>query len=203
MRPDLSLSVSFTFVASRSLAVVLLSVSALVGPVGCSSTTASDAGASADAGADSSSATDGGRPLPGAPVDPKSFCDAWAKVCPKDAARVPDAVATCKTNCEQGQLMTTEDCSFPACSVETGKCDNDEKGDPSILACIVAHGWVKGGGKDAGSPCQRAESLDSSCASQSKPGKAYLCGSPGLTPGIAGCVNGATNGVANGTFCCP
>lgn len=193
-------SSSLACFASSSLRASLTLL--LVGALGaCSSTTsASDAGASTDASA--ASTTDGGGGIPGTPVDSKNFCDKWAKVCPKDAARSPDAVATCKTNCEQGQLMTTSDCSFPACSVETGKCDNDEKGDPTILACIVAHGWAKGR-DDAGSACQRTESLDSSCASQGKPGKAYLCGSPGLTPGIAGCVNGATNGVANGTFCCP
>ncbi len=179
-----------------------LALLALATTLGCSTAaTAVDGGPTADAATTTDATSPEGGPKQS--VDPKSFCDKWASVCPKDAARVADAVASCKTNCEVGQLMTTEDCAFPACSVETGKCDNDEKGDPSILACIVAHGWTKGGGKDAGSACLRTESLDSSCSSQGKPGKAYLCSAPGVTPGIAGCVNGATNGVANGTFCCP
>lgn len=186
-----------TLVVSAALTVFGIG---MLGGAGCSSTPAggdggvgTEAGTNGEAGADASS--------PGK-VDTKNFCDQWAVVCPKDAAREADAVATCKTNCEQGQLMTTEQCAFSACSVETGKCDNVEKGDPSVGACIKAHGWYKGA--DAGSsPCTRSEGLDSSCASQGKPGKAYLCGSPGLTPGITGCVNGATNGVANGTFCCP
>ena len=83
------------------------------------------------------SSGDGGSGGGGMTVDTMNFCDDWVMQCPSHAGEL----AACKTNCEQNQMLTSEDCSFAACSVETGKCDNEEMGDPSILACIQEHGW--------------------------------------------------------------
>src|SRR5262249_22090742 len=43
-------------------------------------------------------------------VDTTHFCDRWAQICPNDGSA--SAVATCKTACEQGQMFSTENCSF-------------------------------------------------------------------------------------------
>jgi hypothetical protein len=69
------------------------------------------------------------------------FCQAYVDQCvpPGD----PEGMASCQDLCEQKKIMTTEGCWFWACGVETGKCDNQEANDQSIVDCGIAHGWFE------------------------------------------------------------
>lgn len=79
------------------------------------------------------------------PVDTTDFCEDWVAACPDDADEgepgPADDVAECKQKCEVEQDMSSGVCWFKACSLEAGKCDNEEDGDGSIEACANDHGW--------------------------------------------------------------
>ena len=108
----------------RSLAsLAAVGALALVGCSGGSSNGGSDGGATGEAGT---------------ALDTRNYCGAWASLCPKKATT--SKLADCKA-CETSQDFTKEGCYFSACSVAVGKCDNDEPGDTSILACATERGW--------------------------------------------------------------
>jgi len=72
------------------------------------------------------------------------WCQRYADLCPAENFDVSACIARCS------QSMTSDDCWFPACGVEVGKCDGQEPGDGSILACGERHGWKQPGGGTGG-----------------------------------------------------
>lgn len=80
----------------------------------------------------------GGNGTPDATPDtatPAATCQRMLGMCDYSA----EDVSRCEEACAVSEAE--EDCWFPLCSVETGKCDNEEEGDPSILACGERRGW--------------------------------------------------------------
>ncbi len=74
-----------------------------------------------------------------------NFCEAYASMCP-----VEPELEECNMQCADGTDPTADDsCWFKACGAMTGKCDNEEPGDPSILLCAIDNGW-----RDAAGECE-------------------------------------------------
>lgn len=67
------------------------------------------------------------------------FCQAYADMCPAE----PD-LESCNVECADGTDPAAGDCWFKACAVMTGFCDNEERGDPSIVECAISNGWWEG-----------------------------------------------------------
>jgi hypothetical protein len=81
------------------------------------------------------------------------FCQAYADQCPAE----PD-LAECNMECANGTDPAAGDCWFKACATITGKCDNEEMGDPSITLCAIDRGWT-----DASGGCSNLADYCSSC----------------------------------------
>ena len=60
-------------------------------------------------------------------------------MCPGDPK-----LTQCNMDCANGTDPTPADCWFLSCGVMTGFCDNEERGDPSILLCGLDRGWYSG-----------------------------------------------------------
>jgi hypothetical protein len=69
---------------------------------------------------------------------PAGFCAQYDALCPGDLSSVQECELECE---EKGTNAGSDDCWFPACGAEVGKCDNQADGDAAILACADAHGW--------------------------------------------------------------
>jgi len=68
---------------------------------------------------------------------PAGFCAAYDAQCPWDAIDV----GLCEMFCERDMRVDIEGCGFWACGVEVELCDNEERDDVMILACMSRHGW--------------------------------------------------------------
>jgi hypothetical protein len=74
----------------------------------------------------------------------KEICSRYEAMCPEDIL-IKRVSGDCDAVCEKqvsGEAAVEEACVFMACGVEVGKCDNEEYGDPSILACLKDNGWL-------------------------------------------------------------
>lgn len=117
------------------LFVAGLVVAAAAALQACTNGDDDDSSRSADGGSDgstsASSGSDGSRP--------SEFCQRWAKQCPNDVDE-DLSVAKCQQKCEVDGDRG-EKCAWVYCSVESGKCDNEEPHDKSIEACVKENGW--------------------------------------------------------------
>ena len=64
-----------------------------------------------------------------------AWCEQLHAQCPGDW---DEGRGSCEEFCGTGRpgAGAHEDCEFGYCAVQTGYCDNEEPGDPTILACI-------------------------------------------------------------------
>ena len=69
---------------------------------------------------------------------PAGFCATYATMCPRGEIDV----SWCESACERDMRLDLEGCGFLACAVEVGLCDNEERDDAMIIACMVRHGWL-------------------------------------------------------------
>jgi len=66
-------------------------------------------------------------------------CDAMSK---KSPASKEKELLGCKAMCTSDKFMTAKElCTFTYCADKVGKCDNEEAGDTTIVACVKEMGW--------------------------------------------------------------
>lgn len=97
-----------------------------------------DSTGSADDGSGGSTGAGSGSTSTGSSL-PSKFCQQWAEQCPNDIDE-DLSVAKCQQKCEDDGDRG-EKCAWAYCSVESGKCDNEEPHDKSIEACVKENGW--------------------------------------------------------------
>ena len=65
------------------------------------------------------------------------WCAAYSEQCPKD----DHDVQACIAKCSDSANMRSDDCWFRACAVDVRKCEDEEPGDATIIACGETRGW--------------------------------------------------------------
>ncbi len=66
-------------------------------------------------------------------------CERYALQCPGEKRKMEK----CERHCTaEGYKKRLEMCSFLFCGVQTKKCDNEEAGDATIIACIEKRPWT-------------------------------------------------------------
>ncbi len=74
----------------------------------------------------------------------KGFCSAYFEMCPPQNEEDYEIKEGCPKVCNESASPRDQPasaCSFLACAVETGYCDNQVEGDPQIIACMQSYGW--------------------------------------------------------------
>ncbi len=66
---------------------------------------------------------------------------AYLAMCPHERKTVKQWTRKCERKFARGDIHG--DCAFILCAVEVGKCNNEERGDASIQACMVRKGWAE------------------------------------------------------------
>lgn len=74
---------------------------------------------------------------------PEEIAARYDSMCPRDKHWRSRGRARFLGSWKKGGNRVTGIRAFYACAVEVGKCDNEEKGDASIVACTERHGWER------------------------------------------------------------
>lgn len=70
----------------------------------------------------------------------------WDQACERYVSRCGDEMISreqCLSECEDANMASPgEMCIFIYCGAKTNRCDNEEPGDPTIMRCVQARGWL-------------------------------------------------------------